>query len=137
MKRESSGRRPISTRGVGPGAITSRLAAGVTASASIPSRDRTLPDITMVVRRGTNPSSRRESAAAAIRRHSLVGHPQPGGRLAALVEDIDGHPAAGIPVTADPEPLRLEPVDQGPGDPHRAVLVEGTVVAIALQVQLQ
>ena len=48
------------------------------------------------------------SAAPAIRRDALVGHPDALRQLARLPEHVDRNAAARIPVAADAQPLRLE-----------------------------
>ena len=48
---------------------------------------------------GRKPSG---SAATTIRRDTLVGQPKPFGRGAALVEDVDRHAAARVPIASNP-----------------------------------
>src|SRR6516165_7945367 len=64
------------------------------------------------------------SAAPAIGGDTGIGQPQPGRRLAGLVEDVDRDAAARVPIAADPQPLWGEGVDQPPGDREGAILVE-------------
>ena len=77
------------------------------------------------------------SAPAAIGRHALVGQPQALGRDARLPEDVDRHPAARVPIAPDAQPAGRQPRDDVLADPHRAVLVEGPVVAEGREVHLQ
>src|SRR5438270_13576074 len=76
-------------------------------------------------------------AAATIRLDRLVRQPQPVGRRPRLPEDVDRHPAARVPVTADPEPLRLHLFGQPLADADGHILVEAVVVAIAPKEQFE
>src|SRR5215471_18261855 len=66
-----------------------------------------------------------------------VGEPQPGGRLAGLVEYVDRDAAARVPIAADPQPLRLHSVDQTARHHQGAVFVEGAMIAKRAQKELQ
>jgi hypothetical protein len=54
-----------------------------------------------------------------------------------LPEYVDRHAAARIPVAADAQPFRLEQRHQFLADGDGAVLVEGAVVAEAVQIKLE
>ena len=56
---------------------------------------------------------------------------------AGLPEHIDGHAAARVPVAADAQIVRLEKASEPLADRHRAVLVEGAVVAEGGEVELE
>ena len=74
---------------------------------------------------------------AAIRRHALVGQPEVGRRRAGLPEDVDRDAAARIPIAADPQPARRQPVDESAADHHRRGLMEGAVIAKRKHEELQ
>jgi MFS family permease len=82
------------------------------------------------------PSASR-SAASAIGRDALVGHPDTFRQSARLPEHVDWHAAARIPVAANAQPFRLEPRDQLFADGHGAVLVEGAVIAETVEIELE
>src|SRR5215218_1891566 len=77
------------------------------------------------------------SATAAIGRNTLVGQPQALGWSAGLPEDVDRHPAARIPVAADPQPPRLHLVHQPLSDSYGHVLMKTAVVPERAKEQLQ
>src|SRR6516164_11740753 len=79
----------------------------------------------------------RPSSPPAIGGHVLRRDPYALWRGAGLEEDIDGHPAPGIPVAADPQPPRRQRANQLLGDVQGAGLVEGAVVAEGIEVELQ
>src|SRR6185312_6463390 len=72
-----------------------------------------------------------------IGRHALIGHPQPVGHRAGLVEDIDRHAAARIPIAADAQPGGCDLPDQPLGDGEGAVLVEIAVIAKSAEEELK
>src|ERR1700748_1356906 len=69
------------------------------------------------------------SASSAIGCDPRIGQPQPGRRLARLIEYVDRDAAARIPIPAQPQPIRGERVDESPGNRQGAVFVERRVVA--------
>ena len=73
----------------------------------------------------------------AIRPHALVGHPDVAGQAAGLPEHVDRHAAAGMEVAADAQPPRLEERDQSLADVERAILMENSVIAEAVEVELE
>src|SRR3984957_4747526 len=83
------------------------------------------------------PVARPPSAAAAIGSDALIWKPHPFRQPAALPEHVDRHAAAREPVAADSEPARLEQADEVLADAHGAILMEGAVIAEALEVKLQ
>ena len=90
-----------------------------------------------VADRRADRAGHRRSAAAAIGRDAGIGQPQPVGRRAGLVEHVDRHAAARIPIAADAQPARRERRDQPAGDAERAILVEGAVIAERAEKELQ
>src|SRR5579863_3163484 len=76
-------------------------------------------------------------SAPAIRRYALIGQPQILWRRAGLEENVDRHAAARIPITADPEPARLDRRAEAVGDQQRAALMKAAVVAERAEEQLQ
>src|SRR6185437_4975663 len=84
--------------------------------------------------------SRRElknSTPAAVGRHALVGNPHSLRQRTGLPEYVDWNAAARVPVTADPEPLRLDPCGNPLADHDRAILMEGAVIAETCDIKLQ
>ena len=77
------------------------------------------------------------SAPRPIGRHALVRHPDVLRLLAVLPEHVDRHAAARIEIAADAQPLRREQLHHALADRDRAVLMEGAVVAEAVEVELQ
>src|SRR6516225_828387 len=77
------------------------------------------------------------SASPAIGCHARIGQPQPRGRLAGLVEDVDRDATARVPIAADPQPARGQCRDEPPGDRQRAVFVERRMIAEGAEVELQ
>src|SRR5579864_3807858 len=84
-----------------------------------------------------SPLIARPSAAAAIGCDALLRKPQAAGRRARLIEDVDRHAAARIPITADAQPFGLPRLDEAARDLHRAILVKGAVIAERTKVKLQ
>ena len=77
------------------------------------------------------------SASCPIGRHALVRHPDILRLLAVLPEHVDRHAAARIEIAADAQPLRREQFHDALADRDRAVLVEGAVIAEAVEIKLQ
>src|SRR3954462_12056477 len=75
------------------------------------------------------PSGKTELAPSAIGRDTLLRPPQALRHVAGLPEHVDRDAAARIPVAADAEPFRLDLSGDALADGHRAILVEGAVVA--------
>src|SRR5690242_2584538 len=75
--------------------------------------------------------------AAAIGRDTMLRKPQAAGRRARLVEDVDRHAPARIPIAADAQPYRPQRLDEAARDLHRAILMKGAVIAEGAQVKLQ
>src|SRR5262249_44113797 len=84
-----------------------------------------------------NPRGVSQSAATSIRGDALVRYPQVFRWHCRLPENIDGHPAARIPVSADPQPPRFHLAHQSLPDPHRHVLVKATVVPVTTEEELK
>src|SRR4029078_1765763 len=76
-------------------------------------------------------------AAATIGSYALVRQPQAGGGLPRLPEDVDGNAAPRIPITANPQPLRLYLVEQALANADGDVLVETAMIAEGAEEQLQ
>ena len=76
-------------------------------------------------------------SAPAIGRDPLVGQPEPGRRFAGLIEHIDGDAAARIPVTANPQPGRVQQFFDPLANVDRARLVKAAMVAIGAEKQFQ
>ena len=77
------------------------------------------------------------SSPPAIGRHALIRQPQPLGRCAGLVEHVDRHAAARIPIAADAQPAGRERGDEILGDAERASLVEGAMVSKRGEIKLE
>src|SRR3954470_19812133 len=77
------------------------------------------------------------SASPAIGSDARIGEPQPGGRLACLVEYVDRDAAARVPIAADPQPYRGQGIDQPARDGQSTVFVKGAVVAKRAEIELQ
>ena len=82
-------------------------------------------------------SAIRLSAAAPIGRDTGLGKPQPGRRLAGLVEYVDRNAAARVPIASDAQPFRSQRLDQAAGDHQGAVFVKGGMVAKGAEIELQ
>src|SRR6185437_8636269 len=65
-----------------------------------------------------------DSSPPAIGCHALIGQPQALGWRAGLIEHVDRHAAARIPVAADAQPVGCDRLDHAPRDGQGAVLVE-------------
>src|SRR4051794_14380156 len=76
-------------------------------------------------------------AAATIGCDALVRQPQAFRGRPGLPEDVDRHPAARIPIAADPQPLGFHLVCEALADAHRDVLVEAAVIAEGAEEQLE
>src|SRR5690242_16086734 len=76
-------------------------------------------------------------SATTIGGDALVWQPQALGGLTRLPEDVDGNPAARVPVSADPQPSWLHLFGQALADPDRHVLVEAAMVAKGAEEQLE
>jgi len=79
----------------------------------------------------------RQSTPASVGAHALIGNPQSLGGGSRLIKDIDGDPAPGIPVAANPQPVWSDGLFDALGDRHRTLLMERPVVTITPQQQLQ
>src|ERR1700688_3280947 len=71
------------------------------------------------------------SSPSAIGRDALVGNPHVVRQFAGLPEHVDRDAAARIPVAADAQPFWLDFTRDPLADHHRAVLMEGAVIAKA------
>jgi hypothetical protein len=69
------------------------------------------------------------SPPPAIWGHALVRQPRPLRRLPRLIEDIDRHAAAGIPIAAEAKPGGFQHLFETLRDREGAILVEGAVMA--------
>src|SRR5438270_415173 len=78
-----------------------------------------------------------ELPPAAVARDPLVRQPQPFGRRGGLPKDVDRHPAARVPVAADPQPLRLHLVSKPLPNADGHVLVKAAMVAERAEEQLE
>src|SRR3546814_13601508 len=69
------------------------------------------------------------SSPPAIRRHALIGKPQPFGWRPRLPKDVDRDAAARIPVTADTQPAGPHFIEQAAADADGAILVKARMIA--------
>src|SRR4051812_7370493 len=90
------------------------------------------------IKQPTEPAPRIATlSAATVRLHALVREPQAFRWRARLPEHVDRHAAAGIPIAADAQPLRLHLGKQPLTDAERYVLVEPAMIAESAEEQLQ
>jgi uncharacterized tellurite resistance protein B-like protein len=75
--------------------------------------------------------------ASAIGRNTRIRQPHGLRRLAGLPEHVDRHAAARIPIAADAQIPRLEQLRQALADRDGAILVEGAVIAEAVEEELE
>src|SRR3954447_13158884 len=87
--------------------------------------------------RGESETVSSSSAPSAIGRDALFGHPQSLRRAAGLPEHVDRDAASRIPIAADAQELRLDLARDALADHHGAILVEGTVIAEARDVEFE
>ena len=71
-----------------------------------------------------------------IGRHALIGDPYAVWQRPGLPEDINGNTTAGIPISANPEPLGLQEIGKTARNGDSAILVEGTVISERAKEQL-
>ncbi len=76
-------------------------------------------------------------ASTTIVGHALFRYPDVLRRRSGLKENVDGYTATWIPVAADPEPFRLQQLDEALADGYRAIFVKCTVIAEGKQEQFQ
>src|SRR5271154_3730084 len=77
------------------------------------------------------------STPAAVGGDPLIWNPHPLRQFSSLPEHIDWNAAARVPVTTDPQPLRLDRSRNSFADRDRAVFVERTVIAEARDIEFQ
>src|SRR6476469_9514105 len=76
------------------------------------------------------------SSPPAVWLHPLVWKPQAFRRRTRLPEDVDRHAAAGIPISADAQPLGFHLIREPLPDADRHVFVEAAMVAVGAEEQL-
>ena len=119
----------------GYGLASAGLTATVALSAAVHPRDRR--GVLDQAAAGADAKRVGQLLPAAIRPHALVGHPDVAGQAAGLPEHVDRHAAAGVEIAADAQPARLEQGDQPLADVERAILMENSVIAEAVEVELE
>src|SRR3954453_14132302 len=114
--------------------------ASASGHATPPNRERDygcLSTFAVEPERGESETVSSSSAPSAIGRDPLFGHPQSLRHAAGLPEHVDRDAAARIPIAADAQELRLDLARDALADHHGAILVEGTVIAEARDVEFQ
>src|SRR5262249_3387992 len=76
-------------------------------------------------------------AAAAVRRDTLIGHPDILRQFSSLPENVDRYSAARIPIATDAQPLRFKELRELLADGDGAIFVKSAVVAKAIEIELE